>query len=179
MSIANTTSLLSGLNPNLPGLGPGFGGGGGRDRSRSILMSPSNFGAFEMEEEESDEKIKEPDRKEKIGIRIKRENSIDENDGVVNFGNVKVDEIKDGGALEETESLWKRAARRRSTVFHEIVEELGFPEVKISKGNEQVPKPRKSLRDAKVKTQNKLAMAASERRRSLAEEPVLILVDLH
>ena len=51
LSISNTTSLLSGLNPNLPGLGPNFG----RDRSRSILMMNSKYD--EDAEEDADAPI--------------------------------------------------------------------------------------------------------------------------
>ena len=59
--------------------------------------------------------------------------------------------------------------RRRSTVFAEnLTEELGFPEVKINKDKKS--ERRKSQASANFKVaQNKLAMAASERRRSLAE----------
>ena len=42
---------MSGLNPNLPGLGPGFG----RDRSRSILMMNSKYD--EDNEEDADSPV--------------------------------------------------------------------------------------------------------------------------
>ena len=42
--VANTTSLFTGLNPNLPGLNPNLPGlGGPVDRRRSIMKVPSNF----------------------------------------------------------------------------------------------------------------------------------------
>ena len=64
-----------------------------------------------------------------------------------------------------------RARRRRSTVFAEnLTEELGFPEVKINKsGQENKHQGDRRKSQAAANFQNKLAMAASERRRSLAE----------
>merc|ERR1712106_1171864 len=125
---SNTTSLLSGLNPNLPGLG------GTRDRSRSILMMSSAF------DEESDEtspvRVVKPELKSRIGIRVKRDSV--ENDGVVGFGNVDVSEIEEKDEVDEDDEeaamMRARMSRRRSTVFAEqLTEELGFPEVKINK----------------------------------------------
>merc|ERR1712106_148657 len=161
---SNTTSLLSGLNPNLPGLG------GTRDRSRSILMMSSAF------DEESDEtspvRVVKPEFKSRIGIRVKRDSV--ENDGVVGFGNVDVSEIEEKDEVdkddEEAAMMRARMSRRRSTVFAEqLTEELGFPEVKINK--KEGPGRESKKRQSRFKTaENKLAMAASERRRSMAEQ---------
>lgn len=167
-TISNTTSLLSGLNPNLPGLGPGLG----RDRSRSILMMSSKF-----DEDETDEaspvKVVKPEMK-RIGIRVKRDS--EDNDGVVGFGNVNVAEIQEKEESEEIDEeaamMRARMSRRRSTVFAEqLTEELGFPEVKINKDDASGRDSKK--RQSRFKTaENKLAMAASERRRSMAERRV-------
>lgn len=48
---------MSGLNPNLPGLGPGFG----RDRSRSILMMNSKY------DEDNEEDVDSPVQVVKLG----------------------------------------------------------------------------------------------------------------
>merc|ERR1711892_386618 len=163
---SNTTSLLSGLNPNLPGLG------GTRDRSRSILMMSSAF------DEESDEtspvRVVKPELKSRIGIRVKRDSV--ENDGVVGFGNVDVSEIEEKDEVDEDDEeaamMRARMSRRRSTVFAEqLTEELGFPEVKINKKEGSGRESKK--RQSRFKTaENKLAMAASERRRSMADQQV-------
>merc|ERR1712106_1164160 len=157
---SNTTSLLSGLNPNLPGLG------GTRDRSRSILMMSS---AFDKESDEtSPVRVVKPELKSRIGIRVKRDSV--ENDGVVGFGNVDVSEIEEKDEVDEDDEeaalMRARMSRRRSTVFAEqLTEELGFPEVKINKKEGSGRESKK--RQSRFKTaENKLAMAASERRRS-------------
>merc|ERR1712106_938944 len=145
---SNTASLLSGLNPNLPGLG------GTRDRSRSILMMSSAF------DEESDEtspvRVVKPEFKSRIGIRVKRDSV--ENDGVVGFGNVDVSEIEEKDEVDEDDEeaamMRARMSRRRSTVFAEqLTEELGFPEVKINKkeGSGRESKKRQSRRRSTVR----------------------------
>ena len=76
--------------------------------------------------------LTQPERKEKIGIRVKRDSAG--NDGLVGFGNVKVNEIDEKDEDEESEFMRQRMSRRRSTVFAQnLTEELGFPEVKINK----------------------------------------------
>ena len=131
--------------------------------------------------------ITRPEKKERIGIRVRDSERGSEDMGLVGFGNVKVDQIESRKGSEDIDDegtilpvryfdpkipfseLRARMTRRRSTVFAEnLTEELGFPEVKINKDKKS--ERRKSQASANFKVaQNKLAMAASERRRSLAE----------